>query len=181
MKVSSVFVCSSPLISLNSQVFHFKPQLCFSHPLIIQHGAGAPGGGGGSRARVCVRVRAAASGLQAAERLGVLELRGSLGTSSPLQYGWMEPLSGHTHTLTHSHSDRPTNKVGTHTNTHICLHNHACILSFALFGSHFLSQSHAHKYTHALTNTQNSHTFKHTPFCCPLVVVSLGTRANRVH
>lgn len=37
---------------------------------------------------------------------------------------------------THKH----TNKAGTHTNTHICLHDHARILS--LFVSHLLSHTH---------------------------------------
>ncbi len=52
-----------------------------------------------------------------------------------------------------------TNKIGTHTNTHIRLHNHSCILSLALFGSFCVP--HTHKITHILTGSR---------LCCPLVV-----------
>lgn len=129
-----VLCCLFSSNSKHPQFTHFKTSLCFSHPLIIQTGVEAPGEAGwwGQQQGVCPCLGCCVLAAGSAEtgRPGALRVSGNEQPSAARLDG---AFVG-----THKH----TNKAGTHTNTHICLHDNARILSFALFGSHLLSHRH---------------------------------------
>ncbi len=144
------------------QVSHFKTQLCFSCPLVIQTGVGAPGGGGeqGEGLCPCRGCGVWAAGSRETGRPGALRVSGNKQPSAV----WLDGAFVRTHTHTHTHTltglRTQAYKQGWHTHPHKYTHLSAQSCMHTFFCSFWLSLSlsltHTHTYTH-----KNTHRYTH--------------------